>query len=134
MERDTMNKKIRLTRVAEQQDENMTVKKIIAQLESIKDNASSCLCGDADFDADWQADIKACDAVIYILTVLGAAGVRTQEQLRDMVSNYSFLYKKIEVAEKPDTHGGKFFCPWCHKRNQPGHNHCWYCGKYLDWE
>ncbi len=129
-----MSKEIKLTRVEpETGDEGMTPKKIIAQLKSMKDNASSCLCGDDDFDVEWQADIRTCDAVVEILTALYGEAIYTPEQVHDLAANYKRLHQRFEVGGKPKADCGEHFCPECHLHNYPKSNYCWNCGTRLNW-
>jgi len=134
MESNATSKKVKLTRVAEPPDESMTFDAILARVDNMRARAHSHIGEHAWVDDALKANVEACDAIRDILTVLQREGVRSLEQVQELIDDHNRLYRKLEVAGKPDPHDGMYFCPWCHKRNQPGNNHCWYCGKLLDWE
>jgi len=128
-----MSKKIGLTKEEELQDDGTMMTEIFARLGILREAAYCRLSGDKRLDVYEKLDIAVFGAVIDILDSLYDEGICTLKQVRDLVSDYSRLHQKLEVAGKPNSCGGMYFCPECHKRNQPGHNHCWYCGKRLSW-
>jgi len=99
-----MSRQIRLTRADEPQDEGMTMEQIIAQLKSIRNNAILSLNGDKEFDAIWEADVRACDAVTDILTALRDEGINTPDEVRELLASCRAVCRKFEevrVKEVP---------------------------------
>jgi len=119
----------------------MGIDSILAQLASLKDNARDSMTGSDDFDEVWKKDIAACEAATAILSALQDEGIRDPDEVRDLIADYNALakqyqelHRKFEVGDKPQPLGGMHFCPECHRRSRPGDNHCWNCGKRLDWD
>lgn len=139
-----MSKKSKATKARERRPpdpvgEGMTIEAIVAQLASLKDSSRSFISGDGT-DAIWEADVRACDAATDILTALQEEGIRDPEQVRDLIADYNALakqyqelHRKFEAGDKPHRLGDAYLCPECHRQSRPGKNHCWNCGRKLDW-
>jgi len=120
----------------------LSIDAILAQLASMKDNSRSFIDGrDPEADAIWAADVTACEAATAILSALQDEGVRTPEEVRDLVHDYNALaeqyqslHQKYEVEDKPVRLGNTFICPACNRQiRQLYAAHCWSCGKRLGW-
>ena len=123
----------------------MNIDAILAQLASMKDNALSFMVKKEDADPIWAADVAACEAATAILSALQDEGVRTPEEVRDLVHDYKALaeqYRKMhQKYEEPKTVlriGGAgaraaCLCPDCRSQSRPGNAYCWNCGKRLGW-
>lgn len=130
--------------IAGEEIQTLSIDAILAQLASMKDNALSFMVKKEDADPIWAADVAACEAATAILSALQDEGVRTPEEVRDLVHDYKALaeqYRKMhrrhEEPEKPIRLGKTppfaYLCPSCNTRNRPGNNFCFHCGKPLDW-
>ena len=123
----------------------LSIDAILAQLASMKDNALSFMVKKEDADPIWAADVAACEAATAILSALQDEGVRTPEEVRDLVHDYKALaeqYRKMhQKYEEPKTVlriGGAgaraaCLCPDCRSQSRPGNAYCWNCGKRLGW-
>ena len=123
----------------------LNIDAILAQLASMKDNALSFMVKKEDADPIWAADVAACEAATAILSALQDEGVRTPEEVRDLVHDYKALaeqYRKMhQKYEEPKTVqriGGAgaraaCLCPDCRSQSRPGNAYCWNCGKRLGW-
>ena len=124
---------------------SMTIDAILAQLASMKDNSRSFIDGrDPEADAIWAADVTACEAATAILSALQDEGVRTPEEVRDLVHDYTALaeqYRNLhQQYEEPAAvlrfgTGARsaYLCPKCRSQSRPGNAYCWSCGKRLGW-
>ena len=122
----------------------LSIDAILAQLASMKDNALSFMVKKEDADPIWAADVAACEAATAILSALQDEGVRTPEEVRDLVHDYKALAEQCQKMhqhyEKPAQvlrlGGGAraaCLCPKCRSQSRPGNAYCWNCGKRLGW-
>jgi len=73
-----------LSYTGETPDVNLDLERVIAQLDSIRDSSRSFI--GSDDEGIWEADVKACDAAIAVLTALRDAGVNSLEQVRELAT------------------------------------------------
>lgn len=117
----------------------MSIDTILGHLADLKDLAAS-LQTPRDDPEPTQSRVSACEAVASILSALHDEGITDPEGVRDLVHDYNALaeqYRKMhqqyEEPEKPERLGTVYTCPKCHRQSRPGNNHCWNCGKRLNW-
>jgi len=129
--------------IAGEEIQTLSIDAILAQLASMKDSAAA-FTKERDADPVWKADVTACEAATAILSALQDEGVRTPEEVRDLVHDYNALaeqYRNLhQQYEEPAAvlrfgTGARsaYLCPKCRSQSRPGNAYCWSCGKRLGW-
>lgn len=119
----------------------LSIDAILAQLASMKDNALSFIVEKEGADPVWAADVAACEAATAILSALQDEGVRTPEEVRDLVHDYKALaeqyqkmHQRYEEPAAAERLGTAFICPDCHRQITGRYPyHCGNCGRKLGW-
>lgn len=83
---------------------------------------------------------EVCQAAASVLYALSEEGVKTPEDVLDILYDYRLqakqiatLSKKHLVASKPILKDSVWHCPNCNRRVSIGHSFCHRCGKKLGW-
>ena len=83
---------------------------------------------------------EVCQAAANVLYALSEEGVKTPEDVMDILHDYRLqakqiatLSKKYLVAGRPILKDGVWHCPDCNRRVSPNHSFCHRCGKKLRW-
>ena len=82
-----------------------------------------------------------CQAAANVLYALSEEGVKTPEDVLDILHDYRLqakqiatLSKKYLVAGRPILKDSVWHCPSCNRRVSTGHSFCHRCGKKLGWK
>ena len=125
---------------AEPPSEGMSIDAILERLADLKDIAAA-LQTPRDGPEPTASRVAACEAATDILNTLQDEGINDHEQVRDLIHDYNALaeeyqkmYRHYEKPEKPIQVGTAYICPNCKKQlRQTIAEHCWACGKRLNW-
>ena len=122
---------------------SMTIGDVLTQMWSIRENAASFLHTppEPDEDAIWMADIDAVDAATDILTVLRDEGIKSAEQVKDLLFDYRLANKQIQTMHERyekkalpegDESGQRCLCPSCKWKLYAHAFYCHHCGKHIN--
>ena len=125
---------------AEASSKGMSIDAILERLADLKDIAAA-LQTPRDGPEPTASRVAACEAATDILNTLQDEGIKDPEQVRDLIHDYNALaeeyqkmYRHYEKPEKPIQVGTAYICPNCKKQlRQTIAEHCWACGKRLNW-